>query len=237
MSWRFTGAVAMILVSQAIAGEVLEGWGAVVGVREGARGLIDAGRYREAASRYVQLRQRTRDADVKEYARYAEALCKLRDGVGKNRPGHELLAMDFDDGGVPAAFRDGGESLSIETNLTFAGSPGALVAVAQAAGDFVLAESYSPFTVAAGGVMAICVFPHGLSEAKLQLNTSNGSVHYFWKDALKEDAWNVLLFRLSTDGSALMPVGTAVHSLGFVGTAQTPAAFAVIDEWRVIMHP
>ncbi|MCE9614161.1 MAG: hypothetical protein K8T26_07785 [Lentisphaerae bacterium] len=212
-------------------------WSCIVAARAQAAPLCDAGRYREAASLYRGVQMRTRDKQVKAYARYAYDLCQLRDKIAKGRPGNDVVSLEFDDGVIPATFRDGRENLAIESRVTFAGSPGALRILRPTGDGFLLAESYSSFPVEPDTLLTVCIYAHNLNEAKFQLNTSKGNVHYFGKKAIENDAWSVVTFRLALDGSMQLPLGADVGTVAFVAHAAQKDAFVVLDEWHVIAHP
>lgn len=219
------------------AGPVTNGsWSVVQALQAEVQPLVDAGNYRDAASAYHRAQTRTRDRTVKEYTRYAYDLFRLRDTIAKGRPGQTILALTFDDGEIPAVFRDGREVLSYESGRTFAGSPGSL-RVRSSSPPYVLAEASQPFEVLPDTVITVCFFAHDIKAAKFQLNTEVGSIHYFWKGPVKQDAWNTMTFRLGLDGSQPLPSGTRVHGTAFVGEVATPEAYVILDEWYLIAHP
>lgn len=212
-------------------------WISVLDARTRAEPLLSAGDYRAAASIHTQARMRSRDPQVKAYLSFAADLCQLRDAVAKGRPGIALLHLDFDDGVIPDLFRDGRENLTLERVVTFGGSPGALTVMQPTEDKFLLAESHSAFECTPDTVMVVCVYGSGIAEAKFQLNTDEGTVHYFYKGNVKDETWTPMFFRLALDGSTPIPLGTRALTVSFVAQACSRASFAVLDEWQIITHP
>lgn len=212
-------------------------WQVVMETRTRAEPLLAEGKYRAAASIYNQTRMRSRDAEVKEYLRFAADLCQLRDAVAKGRPGVSLLHHDFDDGVIPDSFRDGRDRLLLERVVTFGGSPGALTITRPTDDKYIVAESYTEFDCTPNTVLVVCVYGFDIDGAKFQLNTNKGSFHYFHKGKTKAETWTPMFFRLALDGDKPMQLGTRVLGVIFVAQARSGASFAVLDEMQVITHP
>ncbi len=215
-------------------------WEIIGQIRTSAQPLLDHGKYREAASLYYKRMITIRDRKSKAFIGHEIEWLKLRHATAAGRPGEIRLELDFDHPGLPDGVQFDPVPINIETQLAVSGSAGALRVSATPGGNhFMQTEIRLPagLTVEPDTLIGLYVFAHHAGEIKIQLNTAQGSVHYYLRQHYPQDKWFPFFLQVSADGDRPVQVGEKIHGICFVGTAQEADAYAVLDGWRVVAHP
>jgi hypothetical protein len=117
------------------------------------------------------------------------------------------------------------------------GSPTALRITALPKAQFIAAECYCGFEVQPDTLMVVSFWPYKVVETKIQLNLPNGNVHYFQRAPVVQEKWNVMTFRVVSDGNRRVDLGERVNALAFVGHPGGDDAYVILDELVVVGHP
>ena len=215
-------------------------WEVICQTRTEAQPLLDHGKYREAASLYYKRSIIIRDRESKAFLGHEMQWLKLRHATAAGRPGKIELDLNFDQPGLPDGVQLEPPPLNIETQLTAAGSAGALrISAAPGSNHFMQTEIRLPagMAVEPDTLIGLYVFAHHADQIKIQLNTARGSVHYYPRQRHPQDKWVPFFLQVSKDGDRPVQVGEKIHGICFVSTALEMDAYAILDEWRVVAHP
>ncbi|MFC1452034.1 WD40/YVTN/BNR-like repeat-containing protein [Verrucomicrobiota bacterium] len=212
-----------------------EAWQIVTEARAEAAPFLEQGDYSAAGDVFKQLTVGG-NADAAAFAAREVEICAAREEMAFGQAGVVLLELDFNDGVLPPAFRDGRELHRIEKTITAGGSPGAL-RPGMNLGEFIHAEAYVPVEVGPRTLMAFSYFPHEIGEAKIQLNTSKGGAHFYVPENPASDQWHTAVFKLETDAKVSLAAGDSIRALVIVARPKAEDSYWVIDEIVLISHP